>query len=422
MRKTETARDRHGELLMKRHQGFWTLLALALFVAADWPGWRGPARDGHAPGVQLPEKWSPDSLRVVWRVPVGSGYSSPVIAGGKLYLHAREADQEVVLCLDAATGNEIWRAPYPAPYEMHPAARGHGLGPKATATVTDGKVFAFGISSILTCLEARDGKILWQRDLKEDFDAEPAEYGTAGSPLVDAGRVVVPVGGKRGGAVMAFRTDTGEMIWKAVPGEMPAMSSPLTATLVGVPQVITFTEKHFVGLDPQTGRVLWKHPFTTPYRQNIVTPVVVDNLVIASGTGQPGFALRVDKNGESLGATEVWTNPRFQLYTSSPIAVGHYVYGLNWRGELVSVNARDGKTAWTKAGFGKYATIVVAGDQLLVLASGGELTVVAADPKAFRELARFKLTEAETWSHLAVVENRLYIRDLQEVTCFELSK
>jgi outer membrane protein assembly factor BamB len=389
--------------------------------AQDWPQWRGPNRDGVAAGAKLPANWPNGELAPLWRVPFGDGYSSPVVAAGKLYTHDREGDEEFVYCFDAATGKQLWRHGYAAPYKMHDAATGHGPGPKATTTVVDGRVYAFGISSVLSCLDASSGKMFWSHDLKVEYDAAPAEYGSASSPLVDGPLVVVSVGGKRGGSVMAFDKKDGKLAWKAVPGELPAMSSPVAADLAGVRHILTFTEKQFVGLDSKTGRVLWSYPFTTSYRQNIVTPVVVGDLVIASGIGKFTFALRVSKTGQRVSMSEAWANRDMQIYMSSPVVAGEHIYGLTRGGKLACVNLKNGQTAWSGGNFvGEYCSIVVAADRLLVLDTDGQLIVVGADPTGYRELGRSKVSEGEAWSHLALVGSRLYVRDRRQLACFDL--
>jgi outer membrane protein assembly factor BamB len=394
----------------------------SLTFAQDWPQWRGPNRDGVSVGFKLPANWPKGDLRPVWKIPLGDGYSSPVIVGGKLFTHDREGDDEFVYCLDASSGKQLWRFGYAAPYKMHDAATKHGPGPKSTTTVVDGRVYALGISSILTCLDVETGKPIWQHDLKVEYEAEPAEYGTAASPLVDGPLVIVPVGGKQGGSVMAFDKKDGKFVWKAVPGELPAMSSPIAADIAGVRHILTFTEKQFVGLDARKGKVLWSYPFTTSYRQNIVTPVVVGtDLVIASGIGKYTFALRLQKSSTGVTMAEAWKNRDLILYMSSPVFVGGHIYGLGPRGAIVCVNAATGETVWTGRSFlREYCSIVAAGDRLLVLDIDGQLTAMKADPGGYQELGQSKVSDGQTWSHLAVVGSRIFVRDRQQLACFEL--
>jgi outer membrane protein assembly factor BamB len=404
-----------------RTLGWLVSLLGILALGADWPQWRGPARDGVAPDTTVPYEGLKD-LRLRWRVSVGDGYSGPVIVGETVFIHERIDDHEQIRAFSTADGRQRWQYRYPAPYQMHPAAEAHGPGPKATPTVSDRKIYAYGISSVLTCMDATNGKVLWQVDMKQAYEAEPAEYGTAASPLVSGPLVIVPVGGKLGGSVMAFDRQTGAFVWKAVPGERPAMSSPVRWLLPGADLVVTFTERQLVGLDFTTGNLLWAYPFETPYRQNIVTPIVWDNLVVASGVNRFAFALRI-RGGQNqpVQMEEVWKNRDLRMYMSSPVRVGPFAYGLGARNVFYCVDLRTGQTRWSGGRFSEYCSVVVAGDKLLILDASGALVVVAADPNGYREISRWQASPADTWAHLAVAQGALYLRDRAgQLYCYEL--
>jgi outer membrane protein assembly factor BamB len=218
---------------------------------------------------------------------------------------------------------------------------------------------------------------------------------------------------------MAFDKQTGQLAWKAVPGERPAMSSPIAVDLAGVRHILTFTEKQFVGLDANTGELLWSYPFETAYRQNIVTPVVVGDVVVASGVQKFAFALRVSRMDNGLAARELWKNRDLRMYMSSPVVVQDHLYGLGAGNALVCVHVASGKTRWAEGNFGEYCSTVVAGDRLLLLSADGELSVVQADPARYQELSRTRVSQSATWSHLALVGSRIFVRDRRELACLE---
>ncbi len=398
------------------------IVVVSLFcMGADWPQWRGPTRDGHAPWLKLAEQGI-RNLPVRWQVDVGQGYSGPVVAGERVYIHERVGERERIRALSRADGRDLWSYSYPAPYEMHPAARAHGPGPKATPTVRDGYIWAYGISSILTCLDAQTGRLIWQVDMKRAYGAAPAEYGTAASPLVTDRIVVVPVGGEQG-SVMAFDRRSGRRLWAAVPGEMAAYSSPMLFRLAGVDQVVTFTERQFVGLEPNDGELLWSYRFTTPYRQNIVTPIALGaDRVLAAGVLRYAFALQVRHVGEGLVAKELWKNRDLPAYMSSPVRVGGYAYGLGRRRQFVCVNLADGSTCWQGGGFTEYCSIVAAGEKLLVMDASGVLYVLRADPRKFQIISRWRVSDTEVWAHIAVTDRSLFVRNRGgKLICFDLA-
>ncbi len=186
-----------------------TMLSTCLAaVADDWPQWRGPNRDGQVSGATIPSVW-PKTLKQEWKINVGVGHSSPVLSNGKIYVFARQGEAEVLLCLDQATGKEIWRASKAVAYNMHPAAQGHGKGPKSTPVVSNGTVCTFGISGVLSCYDARTGKQKWQREFSKQYPNTSPLYGTAMSPLIDGDRLIAHIGGHDRGALTAFDLETG---------------------------------------------------------------------------------------------------------------------------------------------------------------------------------------------------------------------
>jgi outer membrane protein assembly factor BamB len=212
---------------------------------------------------------------------VGEGHSSPVTSEGRIYVLARQGEDEVVLCLEASTGKQLWRASYPAAYTMNPAATGHGKGPKSTPVVSGGKLFTFGINGVLSCFDARSGKLHWRKEFSKQYTNTSPLYGTAMSPIVANGLCIVHVGGEDKGALTAFDIETGAVRW-ANAGDGPAYSSPLLATLAGEPQLVTYTQSNVVGIAATSGKLLWKMANKVPYDVNSVSPVVYKDLVIFS--------------------------------------------------------------------------------------------------------------------------------------------
>jgi outer membrane protein assembly factor BamB len=398
-------------------------------ASADWPQWRGPTRDGVAAEARLPRDWPGEPPAPVWRTWVGQGYSSPAVADGRLFILGRDREaREIAYCLDAATGKPLWTYPYPAPY-VPPDPCTHG--PNGTPTVDGDRVYFLGLGGRFHCFEVGSGRIRWQHDFIADYrgvkkdeqgdDLWAPPCGDSASPLVDGNRVIVPVGGPKAGAVAAFDRDRGTLVWKAL-DDRASYASPMRVTLAGVPQIAAFTGTRLVGLRIDDGGLLWDYPFNFSYHQTVLTPLVWNDLVITGGDNKPTVALRIDRRDSKQTATLAWRNDDLRGYLTTPILLGDHCLGYNRRAQLVCVELATGQTRWVQGTFGKYlVSIVRAGDQLLVLDDDGELHVLAADPAKFQRKVRWKLSEAgETWSHLAVVGSRLYVKDKEHVLCFDV--
>jgi outer membrane protein assembly factor BamB len=409
------------------------IVGLSLTAHADWPQWRGPTRDGRIAGFRAPERW-PQKLVRRWRVEVGAGHSSPVATGNAVFVLTREGESEVVRRLDLATGRQVWRDSYPAPYEMDPAARGHGKGPKSTPAYGDGLLYTLGISGILSCLDAATGKVRWRHDFAEQYRRTSPLYGAAMSPLLDRGLLIAHVGGHDGGALTAFDARTGRARWRWT-GDGPAYASPIVVNLDGARQVVTQTQKSCAGVAADTGALLWRIPFTTPYDQNCVTPVAVPGQrqagpwLVFGGTGQPTFACRIqhrDAGGKSaprVVAEKAWETREVTLYMSTPIADGRRIYGMSERrrGQLFCLDASTGRVEWVGAGrFGENAAFLDAGSALLVLTTDGVLHVMRKNGAALAEVARYPVADSPTWASPAVIGNRVLIKDVTGLTMWDV--
>ncbi|MCK4783379.1 MAG: PQQ-like beta-propeller repeat protein [Desulfobacteraceae bacterium] len=396
------------------------MLVSSRAVADDWPGWRGPNHDGVAEGMKLPNQL-PESLQPVWKVEVGEGHSAPVVAGNKVVVFVRQGENEVVLCLNAEDGQEMWRYSYPAPYTPRADARPHGKGSKSTPTIAADKVYAFGVTGILSCVELKTGELLWQKRFSDRFEKTYPLYGAANSPLIEGELCILGIGGHNDGALAAFNKDTGELVWQ-VTGDGPSYASPITVDLSGQRQVVALMQSRLVGVAAKTGQLLWQVPFTTAHDMNIITPVFHEGMIVYSGYRKGTTAVRLVKAGDRFTPEPVWNRERFSMYMSSPVIHGDYLYGLSQeRSAIGCLGWKDGELKWfSPGGVGQYASIVRAGDRLLVLTTKGRLMLVAADPLQYKELGRTHVTDKPVWAHLALAANRIYVKDKTHLACFEL--
>jgi outer membrane protein assembly factor BamB len=366
-------------------------------------------------------------LKEQWKVTVGIGHASPVVANGKIYVFARQGEEEVLLSLDAVTGKEIWRSSQPIAYEMHPAAMGHGKGPKSTPLVYKGNVYAFGISGVLSCHDARTGKVKWRQEFSKQFPKTSPLFGTAMSPIIDSGLLIAHVGGHDKGALTAFDPETGTVKWSNdVDG--PAYSSPIVVNLAGVRQLVTSTQRNVIGVNVASGKLLWKLPAKSQYDENSVTAVAFKDMVIFAREGQGLTAIRLVhtavKDGPELEVQEVWNNKENQMYLNSPVLVGNTLFGLSplKKGQFFAIDADTGKTLWQGPGrMGENAAILNLGDKfLLLLLNDANLVVLPANAKEYLPAAQYTVAMSPTWAHPVLLGRQLLIKDEQTLASFEI--
>ena len=396
--------------------------------ADDWPQWQGPKRDGGTTEKVAPWK---EALPVLWRAPAGHGFSTPAIADGRVFIHARVGtkDQEEVVAFDATTGKELWRDSYPrAPYKS-----AVGVGPRATPAVAGGRVYTFGITGVLSCYQADSGKRLWQADLYQKLNASLPTFGVCCSPLVLGNRVLVSVGGQ-GHSLVALDAETGEIKWQAL-DEGASSSSPVLFAggprgRGALPDVVFQTPLRLVGVNPLDGTLNWEHPMTFQPSGTSATPVVCGDRIVAGTIDAGVTAVQVAADGEKVKTTEEWRNKDYTVYFSSGLAVGFDQLYLvtNVTKPLPSatlrcVDPKTGKEWWKKSGIGYFhAGLVRTGDdKLLILDDAGTLKLIDANPKEYRELCQAKICSG-TLIAPAIANGKLYARDDKDVICVKLAE
>lgn len=386
---------------------------------SDWPQFLGPKRNGVYGGAAISGSWPDSGPPVLWRKPVGEGFSGPVVQSGRLILFHRLEDRERVECLEVRTGRPLWQYGYPTRYRDD---FGFDAGPRATPSVWKGKVYTFGAQGVLHCLELGSGRKIWSVKTHEKFGVRKGFFGAACSPLVDDGRVFLNVGGGGQAGLVALDAHNGRVLWTATDDEA-SYSSPVMATLGGRRQVLFFTRAGLVSADPESGEVLFRHRWRARSRAsvNAATPLAAGTSIFLSSSYRTG-AVQLRVKGSEL--ETVWTSDEsLSNHYSTSVIRGNYLFGLHGRQEygqsLRCVALQTGQVLWSRDGFGA-GTVSLAGDRLLVLKENGELLLVAASPQAFRLITKARILAPTVRAYPALADGRLFARNQKELVAVDL--
>jgi len=391
------------------------LISFSNLFSQDWPQFRGVGRDGKVTGFKAPKAW-PAELKQVWKINVGFGDATPALSGKMIYLAVRQNADEVILCLDAASGKELWRSAYPAPAVTGPASSHPGQ--RSTPAISDGKIVTFGVSGILTCLDAATGKVLWKKENPEN--AVP-QFFTGMSPLIADGLCIVHLGTKDKGQVVALNLATGSEKWKWE-GDGPSYASPSLMTSGKDKNVVVQTEKSLMALSLADGKLLWQVP--TPVQQrfyNCTSPYINGDIIYYTGQGSGTKAIQVMKQGDKYVTKELWSNPEIGAKWNTPVLKDGFLYGFTDQRRIFCIDASTGKTAWYDTTVNSdFATIVDCGPVIIGLPSTGNLIVMKPDPKAYTEMAKYKVTETPVYAFPVISGNAIYVKESENLILYTL--
>jgi outer membrane protein assembly factor BamB len=411
------------------------LVAAATFVVsgaalgADWPQWRGPKRDGKSEEKGLLKQWPQEGPKLLWKAEgAGGGYSTPSVAGERLYLMgSRGLDEEFVQARAVADGKELWtvkvgkvgnpdqRPPYP--------------GARSTPTVDGELLYALGSDGDLVCLEAGTGKVRWAKNLRKDFGGQPGTWAYSESPLVDGDRVLVTPGGPDA-AIVALNKTNGDVVWKGkVPGgDKAGYASIIVADAAGKRQYVQFMEKGLVGFDAGGGEFLWRYEGTAKGSPaNIPTPVVHgDYVYTGTSMGGGGLAKLSAKNGGVM-VEQVYFNKKLPVAIGGSVVIDDHLYGTT-NSAMMCVELVSGKEKWSERGIGA-ASVLYADGRLYLHGENGEVALVEPSTEGYREKGRFtpaggpgaaERGNSKAWAYPVVANGKLYVRELGTVWCYDV--
>ncbi len=395
--------------------------------AADWPQWRGPTRDNVWRETISTRTFPPDGLKVMWRVPVGPSWSSPVVAGGRVYVTdavlRKPESRERLQCFEESTGRLLWSHEYAAAYPDWVFTPGQENGPSSTPCVEGERLWMLGETGALHCLDAASGGVVWKKDLM-------AEYGMGGfttkaSPLIEGNLLILVIGGKPDACVVALDKKTGAEAWRAL-DESSANSSPIIVTAAGCRQLVVWTQQSVSALDPATGRLLWRQRLLTSSDNTVATPVCQGDRLLVSG-----LMLRLHQ--DAPGATILWPDTRAVTHrvlsnTSSPLLEGSCVYAATVKGELVCLDAATGRKVWGQAGLTSTASgaaihFFPQGGSVLLYTDQGFLIRAKLTPAGYEEISRARLIEPVhpfagrelCWSPPSFANGQVFVRNEKEM-------
>ena len=402
------------------------LLALAgsltpVLPAAElvWPGLLGPQRDGWAKHFKVPARW-PKQLKKDWSVEVGTGYGTPLVAGQRVYQHARQGEDEVVWCFDLASGKQIWRKSYNNPFKVGGGGERHGKGPKSCPVMADGRLFTLSITGMIHAWDVESGSLLWRKDYRGKWEkGNQPNWGVSTSPIVDGERLIVHLGNDEAGALMAFDVKSGREVWKQ--GEHgTSYSSPLLVEIAGVRQVVQWNHETLAGVESRTGKLLWEYP--APHRshnQNMPTPVFHKGRILLGGENRGIKCLEPLLKDGKWSVNRLWHQRKVALDMSTAVINGDHLYGMSHfkMGQIFCLDPRDGTIRWLSEGrIGQNVAFLALNGHVAALRSNGELRIIAADPAGYRARASYRVAPDQTWAPPVLLDRSILIKDLNRLT------
>ncbi len=383
----------------------------------DWPAFRGPNRDSKLPATSIRTDWNDHPPRQIWRHLIGPGWSSFCVIGDHVYTQEQRGQLEAVVCYQLTTGDELWSHEDQARF-TEPLA---GPGPRATPTFDAGNIYTFGAKGILNCLDARNGQVVWSRDVAADTGAPLPNWGFSSSPLVANGLVTVITGAK-GKTIAAYNAATGQPAWTS--GDGWSYASPQISKIDGVNQLLYVTENGAAGLDPTTGQPLWQHSFPLSKGANRATQpdIINDNeLLLGAAFGIGTRRIKITHDASQWKDQEVWTSRSIKPYYNDLVIHKNHAYGFDGS-TFTCINLDTGKPAWRAGGVYGNGQVLLLPDQdlLLVLSETGEAALVEAKPEAYKQLASFQALNGKTWNHPVISHGKLLVRNGEEIACYAL--
>lgn len=387
--------------------------------ASVWNQWRGPTRDGLVPGSNWPTSLSEKNLARLWRVELDSSYSGPIVSASAVFVTGTAGKKtEVVCALDRKTGKELWRAQWPGALSVPFFAASNGSWIRSTPACDGDSLFVAGMRDVLVSLNAQSGKEQWRVDFVKEFKSPLPAFGCVCSPLLEGDSLYV----QAGASLVKLDKKTGKVIWRVLQddGGMlgSAFSSPVLASLAGQQQLLVQTREKLVGVDPKTGDVLWEQKVPSFRGMKILTPVVFgDDGIFTSSYQNKSWLFSIVKSKGSFTVTEKWNNTA-QGYVSTPVVIDGHAYLHLQNQRFTCINLATGERTWTSTPYGKYSSLVAQKDLILALDQRGELLLLKANPKKFELLDQRKVSDQETWAHLAVCGDGVFVRELNALGVF----
>jgi outer membrane protein assembly factor BamB len=400
-----------------------TLLLAADFKPRpfDWPQWQGPDRTAVSKEPGLLRSWPKEGPKLLWEAKgLGDGFSTPTVAAGRIFTMGNRGKTEYVLVFAEEDGKELWA------FEVG-AVRANGggyAGPRCSPTVDGDRVYALGLNGDLVCLTAADGKEVWRKDLVKDFGGGVPGWGYSESPLVDGDRVIVTPGGKNA-TLVALDKKSGAVVWKGVvpQSDHAQYSSVVAATVAGKREYVQFVSGGVVGL-AEDGTFLWRYDAPHNGTANCSTPIVRDDHVFAaSGYGTGGGLAKLTTEGDKVKAEEVYFTKKMRNHHGGMVLIGDYLYGSDEE-FLTCLEFKTGKVMWAERKPGK-GSIAAADGLLFYRNEGGPVVLVEANPEKYVELGRFQPKDRSgqpAWPHPVIANGRLYIRDQDVLSCYDVKK